>query len=122
MSMEILAEAAVYLGSGNKCVTGIYNIRSYSWLALEAEQLIIDIVAQESVTDVDVQLFHVNQSGDRNLVFTGTVKLSSQFLPAPTPTDFYFENSRMYAWSDKYLYKTGVFHGSRFQGVTAILD
>lgn len=120
VSMESLAEAAVYLGGENKCVTGIYNIRSYSWLALEAEQLIIDIVAQESVTDVDVQLFQVNQSGDRNLVFTGTVKLSSQFLPAPTPTNFYFENPRMYAWSDEELYKTGMFHGSRFQGVKHI--
>ena len=120
VSMEILAEAAVYLGGENKCVTGIYNIRSYSWLALEAEQLIIDIVAQESVTDVDVQLFQVNQSGDRNLVFTGTVKLSSQFLPAPTPTNFYFENPRMYAWSDEKLYKTGMFHGTRFQGVKHI--
>ncbi len=122
ISMEILAEAAVYLGGGNKCVTGIYNIRSYSWLALEAEQLVIDIVAQtQSVTDVDVQLFQVNQDlGDRNLVFTGTVKLSSQFLPAPTLTDFYFENPRMYAWSDEELYKTGMFHGTRFQGVKHI--
>ncbi|MBW4662607.1 MAG: polyketide synthase dehydratase domain-containing protein [Chroococcus sp. CMT-3BRIN-NPC107] len=124
VSMEILAEAAVYLDGNNKCVPGIYNIRSYSWLALEAEELILDIVAQKSSTDielVDVQLFQVNgETGDRLLVFSGVVKLSNQFLSTPTQKSFTFDNPKSYSWTDEELYSTGMFHGPRFQGVKHI--
>ncbi len=124
VSMEIIAEAAAYLDGNNKCVVSIYNIRSYSWLALETEQLVIDVIAQKSSTDInitDVQLFQVNiETGDRVLVFAGIVKLSSQFLPAPTPTSFALDNSKNYSWTDEELYTTGMFHGISFQGVKHI--
>ncbi len=124
VSMEILAEAAVYLDGSNKCVLGIYNIRSYSWLALEAEQLILDIIAQKSSTDIElieVQLFQVNgETGDRLLVFSGIVKLSNQFLPTPTPMSFALDSPKHYSWTDEELYSTGMFHGPRFQGVKHI--
>ena len=124
MSMEMLAEAAVYLGSSNQCVSSICNIRSYSWLALETEQLIIDIIAQRSsseIDSVDVQLFQVNrETGDRTLVFAGIVKLSNQFLPAPTPMNFTLDCPKNYSWTDEELYSTGMFHGIRFQGVKHI--
>ncbi len=123
VSMEIIAEAAVYLDGTNKCVSSIHNIRSYSWLALEAEQLVLDIVAQSSTDSerVDVQLFQVNPvSSDRTLVFAGLVELSNQFLPAPTPINFALDHPKNYSWTDEELYTTGMFHGIRFQGVKHI--
>jgi phosphopantetheinyl transferase len=128
ISMEILAEAAACLFDGTQRVTGIYNVRSYRWLALEQGQLALGILAKlqsqpaAETWDVHVQLFQLNtaQATDSNLVFEGYVRLSDQFSPSPTPTDFFLENPKPSRWSDAQLYTEGMFHGPRLQGVKHI--
>jgi malonyl CoA-acyl carrier protein transacylase/phosphopantetheinyl transferase len=125
VSMEILAEAAHHLVGGHKCVTSLYNIRSYRWLALERGSLTIDIQAwvqpgeDHQIQDVQVQLFQVGTSEEDNrlLVFEGTVRLSDQFLSSPAPMAFHFDQPKAYCLSDEELYCTGMFHGPQFQSV-----
>src|SRR5919202_966906 len=128
ISMEILAEAAACLFDGTQRVTGIYNVRSYRWLALEQGQLALGILAKlhsqpaAETWDVHVQLFQLDtaQATDSNLVFEGYVRLSEQFSPSPTPTAFFLENPKPSRWSDAQLYTEGMFHGPRLQGVKHI--
>ncbi|MBW4546920.1 MAG: polyketide synthase dehydratase domain-containing protein [Symplocastrum torsivum CPER-KK1] len=128
VSMEILAEAAACLFNGEKWVTGIYNVRSYRWLALEQGSLVLDILAKvqpqsaANTWDVHVQLFQVGNTDAVNpqLVFEGYVRLSDELPPSPTPTAFYLDNPEASHWADAELYTVGMFHGPRFQGVKHI--
>jgi acyl transferase domain-containing protein/phosphopantetheinyl transferase len=130
MSMEILAEAAAYLVGGDKQVIGIYNIRSYRWLALEQGYLDVGIVAQmlpkqdEQTWDVQVQLFQCNttEASDRVLVFEGYVRLCDRLQPSLSPITSALENPKPHIWSDVELYTTGMFHGERFQSVKHIRE
>jgi acyl transferase domain-containing protein/phosphopantetheinyl transferase len=128
ISMEILAEAAAYLLGGDKSVIGIYNIRSYRWLALEQGQLDLGILAhlqpqeEENTWDVHVQVFQssTTEATNRALVFEGYVRLSEQFPSSPTPIVSALENPKPHIWSEAELYSLGMYHGPRFQGVKRI--
>jgi len=126
ISMEIVAEAAHCLGNGQQWVSGIYNLRSYRWLALEQGDLILDIVAQLQVQpaldtwNVHVQLFQPESDGESRLVFEGDVRLASQLNPSPTAFPCHWEDSQPSRWSDEQLYTEGMFHGPRLQGVKHI--
>ncbi|MEC4982592.1 MAG: beta-ketoacyl synthase N-terminal-like domain-containing protein [Oscillatoria sp. PMC 1068.18] len=120
VSMETLAEAAVCLVGGDNYVVGIYDIRGYRWLALDRGELVLGIEAKiESESQVKVRLFQTNhhQAVARHLVFEGTVKLATDFAPPPAPIPWQLNSPTTSRWSDEELYRTGMFHGSRFQGV-----
>ena len=127
ISMEILAEAALYLTGGSNYVIGIYDLRGYRWLALDQGELTLKIEGQivennPQFSLVKVRLFQTsNQEGlNRHLVFEGTVKLASSFNLAPAPMSFELNQATPSRWSDEQLYSTGMFHGPRFQGVKHI--
>jgi len=127
VSMEILAEAALYLTGGTNYVIGIYDLRGYRWLALDQGELTLKIEGEVVENNpqfslVKVRLFETsNQEGlNRHLVFEGTVKLASSFSPAPAPMSFQLNQAAPSRWSDQELYSTGMFHGPRFQGVKHI--
>jgi phosphopantetheinyl transferase len=128
ISMEILAEAALYLTGATNYVIGVYDLRGYRWLALDQGELILNIEAQLlPQTDaqffmVKVQLFQANnQEGlNRHLVFEGMVKLAAEFTPPPAPMPFQLNEPAHSQWTDEQLYQTGMFHGPRFQGVKHI--
>lgn len=127
VSMEILAEAALYLTGGTNYVIGIYDLRGYRWLALDQGELTLKIEGEVIENNpqfslVKVRLFETsNQEGlNRHLVFEGTVKLASSFSPAPAPMSFQLHQAAPSRWSDQELYSTGMFHGPRFQGVKHI--
>jgi phosphopantetheinyl transferase len=118
------------LVGGDKQVIGIYNIRSYRWLALEQGFLDVGILAQmlpkqdEQTWDVQVQLFQCNstEASDRVLVFEGYVRLCDRLQPSLSPITSTLENPKPHIWSDGELYTTGMFHGDRFQSVKHIRE
>lgn len=128
VSLEMLAEAAVYLTGNQYLAVGIEDMRGYRWLALDRGELLLGIQAQllpdgePSFPQVKVQLFQRTSSEvvGRHLVFEGTVNLAAQFPQAPPPMPFQLQQPSASRWSDEQLYKTGMFHGPRFQGVTHI--
>ncbi|MGB5593610.1 MAG: polyketide synthase dehydratase domain-containing protein, partial [Crocosphaera sp.] len=128
VSMEILAEASLYLTGATKFVVGIYDSRGYRWLALDQGELTLKIEAQllpqtdTQSSSVKVRLFQTsNQTGlKRHLVFEGTVKLADEYPQAPAPIPFQFSDPAQSRWADEQLYKTGMFHGPLFQGVKHI--
>ncbi len=127
VSMETLAEAAVYLVGKDKVVVGLYDLRGYRWLALDRGELTVKIKAQlqpqpdPQIWEVKVQLFQVGESSTiDHLVFEGNVRLAHQFPGFPAPLPFHLERPAPSRWSDSDLYCHGMFHGPRFQGVKHI--
>jgi phosphopantetheinyl transferase len=127
VSMETLAEAAVYLVGQDKLVVGLYDLRGYRWLALDRGELTLKIKARlqpqpdPQTWEVKVQLFQVGQGSTiDHLVFEGNVRLAKQFPVSPLPLPFHLETPAPSRWSDADLYRTGMFHGPRFQGVKHI--
>ncbi|PMB29044.1 6-deoxyerythronolide-B synthase [Fischerella thermalis BR2B] len=127
VSMETLAEAAVYLVGQDKLVVGLYDLRGYRWLALDRGELTLKIKARlqsqpdAQTWEVKVQLFQVGQGSTiDHLVFEGNVRLAKQFPVSPLPLPFHLETPAPSRWSDADLYRTGMFHGPRFQGVRHI--
>jgi acyl transferase domain-containing protein/phosphopantetheinyl transferase len=128
VSMEILAEAAHYLFGGTKAVTGLSDLRGYRWLSLDQGELTISIQAKcLPLTDpqtqkVQVRLYQASAKNpaQKHLVYEGVVHLQDRFPAAPAPFAFHLEQGAASRWPDADLYRTGMFHGPRFQGVTHI--
>lgn len=126
-SMEIIAEAAAYLVGGDKVVVGLEHLRGYRWLALDQGELLLQISAkilpqQDATTyDVHVQLFQFAATElGQVLVFEGYVRLANQFSSAPFPQEFKLESPTSSQSTDEDLYRLGMFHGWRLQGVKHI--
>jgi acyl transferase domain-containing protein/phosphopantetheinyl transferase len=128
VSMETLAEAAACLMGGDQFVVGVSNLRGYRWLSLDQGALTISIQAKRLPSthpqraEVQVRLYQASAKNpaQKHLVFEGVVQLAEQWQPAPAPMAFALDNPAPSRWSDADLYRTGMFHGSRFQGVTHI--
>jgi phosphopantetheinyl transferase len=133
ISMEILAEAATALLGEDKVVIGLDNLRGYRWLALDQGEIVLSIKAQvQTQTDLQTWIVHVQlfQKGVTSLiqeetlnttpVFEGYVRLAKQFPSSPQPLYFNWNHPQPSAYPDTDLYRTGMFHGSRFQGVKHI--
>lgn len=126
-SMEIIAEAATYLVGDDKVIVGLYNLRGYRWLALDSGQLLLQISAKilpqqsDQFWDVSVQLFQsaAIETG-QILVFEGNVRLANQLQPAPMPQIFNLDSPAPSQSADEDLYRQGMFHGWRLQGVKHI--
>ncbi len=125
ISMEILAEAATCLVGGNKVVIGLDNLRGYRWIALDEGQIGLNIQAQvQPQPDPETWCVHVQlfESGTAQAtpVFEGYVRLADQFPSAPAPLSINWQQPAPSAYPDTDLYRTGMFHGARFQGVKHI--
>ncbi len=125
-SMEIIAQAASCLLGGERKVVSMHDLRAYRWLTLDQGELILRIQAklQHNTDDAGLQSVHVQlfQLGIASLekgilVFEGEVKLSEHALASPEPFPFELENPVHSKFSDADLYRTGMFHGPRLQGV-----
>ena len=125
ISMEILAEASQSLVGTDKVVISLFNLRGYRWLALDQGDITLEIKAKllpqpsENQWDVYAQIF-LPDAGMNSLVFEGTVRLAYEFPPAPPEMPFHLTHPQASWLPDEYLYRTGMFHGPRFQGVKHI--
>lgn len=130
-SLEILAEAASYLTGGQLVVVEVNQIRGFQWVAIDQDELILEIHAQrvasetKSQTAVQVTLMSIpddnRQSPDApQKLFEGTVLLASKPFVSPEPLPFSLSQTSPSRWSDHELYTRGMFHGPLFQGVKHI--
>jgi hypothetical protein len=125
ISMEILTEASQSLVGTDKVVISLFNLRGYRWLALDQGDITLEIKAKllpqpsENQWDVYAQIF-LPDAGMNSLVFEGTVRLAYEFPPAPPELPFHLIDPQASWLPDEYLYRTGMFHGPRFQGVKHI--
>ncbi|MGL5083574.1 MAG: beta-ketoacyl synthase N-terminal-like domain-containing protein [Microcoleaceae cyanobacterium] len=125
ISLEILAEAAVYLTACAFRVTAIEAVRGYRWITLDQGQVRLGIEAElqsdpaASSPQVQVKLFQLepDQQADPILVFEGRVILATDYPPPPAPSIAPLTHLRPSRWLDGELYTSGMFHGPSFQGV-----
>jgi acyl transferase domain-containing protein/phosphopantetheinyl transferase len=124
-SMEIVAEAAARLVGGPYRVTGMSEIRGHRWLTLDMGKLSLRIVAerkapQDGMETVSAKIFLLGTIGPPggHLVFEATVLLAQGLPAAPAPIDWSAKPERPIAvTADADLYRMGMFHGPRLQGV-----
>ncbi|MBX2862097.1 MAG: polyketide synthase dehydratase domain-containing protein [Leptolyngbyaceae cyanobacterium MAG.088] len=128
-SLEIVAEAASYL-TGGLMVVEVKEIRGFHWVALDQDELVLEIQAQlmggvaEAEKIVQVTLSSVpdddTQPNSPQKLFEGKVVLASTSLATPDPLPFTLSQAFASRWSDRELYTRGMFHGPLFQGVKHI--
>lgn len=126
ISLEIIAEAAVYLTDSELIVTAIEDVKGYQWITLDRGQVHLGIEAKlqsdpssVSSQQVDVKLFQLenNPESDHKLVFEGRVILAANYPPSQPSLVGELSILNPSRWSDRELYTTGMFHGPSFQGV-----
>ncbi|MCB1700649.1 MAG: polyketide synthase dehydratase domain-containing protein [Halioglobus sp.] len=123
-SMEIIAEAAAFLLGNGYIVRGMQNLRGYRWLTLDHGVITLNIHAKRvpSNTDeqrVEVRLYQLTETGPESgvLVFEGIVRLAQQFEAPPAVLEIDLGETSPSVLADEHLYRTGMFHGPRLQGV-----
>ncbi len=129
-SLEILAEAASYLTGGQLVVIEVKEIRGFQWVALDQDELVLEIHAQRIASEtqlqtvVQVTLLSIPDSNSPSdapqKLFEGKVLLDSTPFAAPEPLSFSLSQTSPSRWSDQELYTRGMFHGPLFQGVKHI--
>jgi len=126
-SMEMIAEAAVYLVGGELGVISFHHLRAYRWLSLDQGEIQLELEAERQPSsdansgEVRVRLFQIISGNPRPLlVFEGTVRLGKTYPVSPEPLPIPSETAFMSMWNSQNLYNTGMFHKPRLQGVTHI--
>jgi acyl transferase domain-containing protein len=126
-SMEMIAEASVYLVGDWLRVISFHNLRGYRWLTLDRGEIQLELEAErrantnENTCEVQVRLFQSTQVHARPLlVFEGIVCLGTAYPASPEPLAFPQETPFLSMWKPENLYKAGMFHGPRLQGVTNV--
>ncbi|NKF21412.1 type I polyketide synthase [Solimonas marina] len=128
-SMEILAEAAAKLVDGEGLhVIGFEESRGSRWLALDGDVLDIRIQVdrgppQDGEQRVAGRIFALGKGGPATgtLVFESSVRLAAQYPQPPAMREWTSPTSQAaVANPDADLYRNGMFHGPRLQGVKHI--
>ncbi len=126
-SMEMIAEAGVYLVGEQFGAVSFHHLRAHRWLTLDQGDIELELEAERqrssdpTTCDVQVRLFQILPTSNHPLlVFEGTVRLAETYPLSPEPLMLPDETSYQSMWNPENLYKAGMFHGSRLQGVTQI--
>ncbi|HEU0198475.1 MAG TPA: 4'-phosphopantetheinyl transferase superfamily protein, partial [Nevskiaceae bacterium] len=129
-SMEIAAEAAVALGGGDTKLVGLDEVRGSRWLALDEDRLTLDVqatalpAAPDGMRRTQVRLYEVSdstQAASATPAFEAIVLTAKAWPTAPAARDWTSTDERApQANPDGELYRHGMFHGPRLQGVQRI--
>lgn len=124
LSMELLAEAAALLVP-DKQVTGMKNIRAYTWIAPEERSLELRIEARQCAdvpheVTVRISVPEDAKAGGNTPAVEGTVVFADSYPAAPPLSVFALRNERASAWSSGQLYTRAMFHGPCWQGVRSV--
>ncbi|WP_164929476.1 type I polyketide synthase [Gloeobacter violaceus] len=124
-SMELLAEAAVYLAGGNGVVTAMSEVRGFRWLALDRGVLTVEAVLRRLPDGrYQAQLFQLSDedASVRLPAFEAVIAVAAAYTSSPAPRDL--DPGALWPLSaelaDDRLYSTGMFHGPRFQSLKHI--
>jgi len=127
MSIEILAEAGTLLIPDKKLIA-IKEVRAHRWLALEEDELSIEVTAHrpaDSENTVDAKIYIVpdDKGAKKQLAFEGTTIFGDDYPQPPALESFSLRGERTSKWasySSKRLYDEAMFHGPRWQGVASV--
>jgi malonyl CoA-acyl carrier protein transacylase/phosphopantetheinyl transferase len=131
VSMEMLAEAASVLLPGKRLV-GMKEVRAYRWLALDQEQLTLQLIARRQPStsagqeEVLVQIKEIDEAspGETNghapNILEGTMIFGADYPAPPAVCEFSLRAERASKWRPEQLYSELMFHGPIFQGVASI--
>lgn len=118
VSLEIMAEACALI-AGSRDIKTIENIQAFEWIALDDNQLVLDVDAEVvASTRGEIYRAHIHNDG-RKVV---TAEFSFRQYPDPEkPALAPLQEINTYRWRDEELYSTGMFHGPIFQSIKAIV-
>lgn len=126
MSMEIMAEAAVYLVP-DKCLVGMREVRGYRWVGLDKGVLTLEVVATRqpdaAEDQVEVRVFELTggNGAGRFLVIEGKMLLDDAYaLPPESESAFAIREEHPSRWHGDVRYQDGMFHGPAFQAVERV--
>ncbi len=115
VSLEIMAEACA-LVAGRKDITLIENVKTYDWIALDQNQLMLDVEATRLSSDPDKIRANIFNSAEKIITadFSFEPQLATQKMLTP------LAEQKEYRWKTHELYSTGMFHGPLFQSIKNI--
>jgi phosphopantetheinyl transferase len=121
MTMEMAAEAAAVLAPDLK-VIGLREVRANRWIALEEGPVALEIAARREKEDsVHVTIREADPEGrPASPILEAHVLLAEDYPPPPAPASFEPQDSRVSRWTPERIYREGMFHGPRFQGVACV--
>ncbi len=116
--MEMLAEAACLLMPGVQLVE-MRDVRTYRWIALEAEAMTLEIEARQTAAgEVYAQIREADVKAP--LIVEARLLFDRQCPQPPTAGPFAIEGARPSQWQSEAIYRSGMFHGPVFQGLLAM--
>jgi len=124
MSLEILAEAAACLMSGDTVVR-MEDIKAFRWIAFDGLPQVLRMTARrapDSRNRVIVQIRNLTEDAEsadplKSPVIEATVVVADAYPMPPAVQALSLENQRPSHWRPGHLYDDAMFHGPRWQGV-----
>ena len=114
VSMELMAEACALL-AGRSDVAVIENVRAFDWIALDDDEVTIEVKAE--VVDRERGHFQASVSTPRGTALCAEFRFEAQWRLAALPA---LQERRASCWNAPDLYTTGMFHGPVFQSLRYI--
>jgi malonyl CoA-acyl carrier protein transacylase/phosphopantetheinyl transferase len=128
MTLEILAEAAAALAPG-RVVIAIRDVLATRWLTFEDNRLSLQISAQRlpGHHELAFRTLIREASADsgpaaplRPVLAEATIVLADRYPTPESAPAFHVQDEKPSGWKGQQIYPERLFHGPRFQGVTAI--
>ena len=114
VSLEMMAEACAVL-AGRTDVTVIENIRAFDWIALDDDELSVEVKAE--VIDRGAGCFRASVATARGVALSAEFQFDGERLLPKLPE---LQERRESCWNDPDLYTTGMFHGPVFRSLRHI--
>jgi phosphopantetheinyl transferase (holo-ACP synthase) len=114
VSLEMMAEACAVL-AGTTVVCAIENIKVFDWIALDDDEVTLQIRSELVDPDKNVYRAHV--------INADSVVVSADFLFTP---EWQIEGltelseRRKFRWNENEMYTTGMYHGPTFQSIRCV--
>ncbi len=114
VSLEIMAEACALL-AGTPAVKVIANVRALGWIALDDDELILNVRAKPVNTDLGTYRAYIFNAG--TLVVSAEFSFNADRHIRGLPE---LVNGQSFRWEGHELYTIGMFHGPIFQTIEKI--
>ena len=114
VSLELMAEACALL-AGRTDVAVIENIRAFDWIALDDDEVTVEVKAE--VLDRNQGHYQASVTTARGTALTAEFRFAAVWELAALPA---LEERRESCWNAPDLYTTGMFHGPVFQSLRYI--
>lgn len=118
VSMEMLAEAGSLL-MPDLVLVEMNDVRTYRWIALEDETMTLEIEARRTGPDtVYAQIREANVKAPP--IVEANLRFAEERPQPPKVQTFVLAEERASRWQPEAIYRSGMFHGPVFQGVTSM--